>query len=296
MATKNEVIAATNSAAFDAFADSYDTAFTNTRLGQMLRPRVWQLLAEQFQPGQHVLELACGTGEDAVWLAEQGIQVTATDGSPKMVEQTTTKAQKAGVSERVTAVPLSLQDLSSSSLSSSSRPLRLGDFALNLRFDGVFSNFGGLSTIGAWRPLASTLAQLIRPGGKAIFVPMGPFCPWEIGWYLLHGQVRHTFRRFGRSAPAQIGDTTIAVYYPSAGRLRRDFAPWFRHVQTQSLGLWLPPSYLEHLVQRWPGLFAHLNRLEQATARLTPGWGDHYILVLERTSISASSLPSPSEG
>jgi hypothetical protein len=111
---------------------------------------------------------------------------------------------------------------------------------------------------------------------------MGPFCPWEIGWYLLHGQPRVALRRFGRSAPARIGDTTIPVYYPSAGRLRRDFAPWFRHLQTLSLGLWLPPSYLEHLVKRWVGLFGRLNRFEQWTASFTKGWGDHYIIVLER--------------
>jgi SAM-dependent methyltransferase len=264
-------------AAFDAFAESYDDNFTHSRLGQLLRPRVWQVLAAQFRPGEHILELACGTGEDAVWLAQHGRHVTATDGSPKMLQQTAAKAQKAGVSEQVTAVPLSLQELTSS-LSSRSSLLAPGSSP----FDGVFSNFGGLSTIGDWRPLAAALAELVRPGGKAIFVPMGPFCPWEIGWYLLHGQPRTASRRFGRSAPARIGDITIPIYYPSARRLRRDFAPWFRHVQTQSLGLWLPPSYLEHLVKRWVGLFGRLNRLEQRTASLTKGWGDHYIIILER--------------
>ena len=47
----------------------------------MLRGRVWQTLERTFTPGQHILELACGTGEDALWLAQRGIQVTATDGS-----------------------------------------------------------------------------------------------------------------------------------------------------------------------------------------------------------------------
>jgi hypothetical protein len=150
------------------------------------------------------------------------------------------------------------------------------------KFDGAFSNFGGLNTIGKWRPLAQALANLVRPGGRLVLVPMGPFCPWEIGWYLLHGQPRPAFRRFGGSAPAKIGETTIPIWYPSARRLRRDFGPWFRHVHTESLELWLPPSYLDHLVNRWPKLFAKLNNFERATAGLTGGWGDHYLIIFER--------------
>jgi ubiquinone/menaquinone biosynthesis C-methylase UbiE len=75
-------------AAFDVFAPTYDVDFTQTRLGKMLRGRVWQVLERYFSPGDHVLELACGTGEDACWLAEWGIRVTATDGSAEMVETT----------------------------------------------------------------------------------------------------------------------------------------------------------------------------------------------------------------
>ncbi|NJN95713.1 MAG: hypothetical protein HC875_17170, partial [Anaerolineales bacterium] len=119
--------------------------------------------------------------------------------------------------------------------------------------------------------------------GTVILVPMGPFCPWEIGWYLAHGQPRQALRRFSRNgAPAKIGAAVIPIWYPSAGRLRADFAPWFTHQETHSLELWLPPSYLDHFVNRWPGLFRRLNRFENATARLTGGWGDHYIIVFKR--------------
>jgi hypothetical protein len=139
-----------------------------------------------------------------------------------------------------------------------------------------------LNTINDWRGLARRLAQLLKPGGKVVLVPMGPVCPWEIGWYLLHGQVKTALRRLGERAPAKIGDSVIPIWYPSARRLKADFAPWFDHVETQSLGLWLPPSYLDHFVDRRPKLFEWLNRLEQATAKLTGGWGDHYIVVFQR--------------
>ncbi len=257
--------------AFDCFADNYDNTFTNTRLGKLLRGRVWQKLADYFSSGQHVLELACGTGEDAVWLAQQGLRITATDGSAEMVKLATAKAQTGGVEDRVAVSQVSLQAVAD------------GYFAE--QFDGVFSNFGGLNTMGRWRSLAQGLAKVVRPGGCVILVPMGPFCPWEIAWYLAHGQPQVAFRRFRRHGTvAHIGETTIPVWYPSARQLQADFGPWFDHFQSVSLGLWLPPSYLDHVVRRWPNLFTLLNRFETATAHLTGSWGDHYMLIFRRST------------
>lgn len=258
-----------NSSAFDAFANDYDNNFTHSLLGQLLRPRVWEKLATHFSAGQHVLELTCGTGEDAVWLAKQGVSVTATDGSSKMLAVTQNKAKQAGLAEKVSCAQVSLQDITS-------------NYPFETTFDGVYSNFGGLNTIPNWQALAKGLANIIKPGGKAILVPMGPFCPWEIGWYLLHAQPKTAFRRFRDKAPAKIGGHTIPIWYPSAKKLQTDFKPYFTHLSTESLELWLPPSYLDHFVNRWPTLFAKLNQFEKNTAHLTKGWGDHYIIIFER--------------
>jgi SAM-dependent methyltransferase len=273
--------ALTNTSAFDAFAAAYDDDFTHSPLGQLLRPRVWDILVRHFTAGQHVLELTCGTGEDAVWLARRGVNVTATDGSAEMVKKAKAKAEeqgREGAGERgsVEVKQVSLQEVAQGYFGGQRS-------AVGGRFDGVFSNFGGLNTIGAWQSLAAALAEIVKPGGKVILVPMGPVCPWEILWYLTHGQPKAAFRRFSRRAvPAKIGGSIIPIWYPSARQLRVDFSPWFRHQATESLELWLPPSYLDHLVNKWPAFFARLNQFEKATARLSGGWGDHYIIVLKK--------------
>jgi SAM-dependent methyltransferase len=259
-------------AAFDAFAGEYDRSFTNSALGRMLRARVWEEFARQFPPASHVLELACGTGEDAVWLARRGVNVAATDGSPEMVRAAQSKVTEAGLADRVRVLPLTLQNIIDDPQAISIP----GGYA------GALSNFGGLNTIAEWDQLACALAGLVAPAGKLVLVPMGPVCPWEIGWYLLHRQPQLALRRFRQPAIAVIGDARIPIWYPSAGQLRRAFAPWFSHRNTRSLGLWLPTSSLSRLVDRAPRLFALANRLETATARLSAGWGDHYIMVLER--------------
>ena len=311
-----------DSTAFDAFAAEYDDSFTHSQLGQWLRPRVWQHLSRHFQPGDHILELACGTGEDALWLAQHNIHVTATDGSAEMVKVAAAKAARAGLSDKVQVYQLSLQELAAgrwplaasqeavssqqlaatsnqSSVTSEQSAVHNSQFtihnsqfsnpqSLNLSisqspaFSGILSNFGGLNTIADLRPLAQALAPLVKPGGKAVLVPMGPVCPWEVAWYGLHGDVKRAMRRFRGRATAHIGPTTIPIWYPSARQVRQAFSPWFHHIQTESLGFFLPPSYLEHLVHRWPRLFRALNHLDQSTARLWRGWGDHVIIILQR--------------
>jgi len=78
--------------AFDTLAPSYDATFSDTLIGRYLRGRVHTRLEAYFQAGDQVLELGCGTGEDALYLASRGVQVLATDVSEGMLEITRVKA------------------------------------------------------------------------------------------------------------------------------------------------------------------------------------------------------------
>lgn len=279
---------------FDAVARDYDADFTQTPLGSMLRQRVWSILGRQFTAGNHVLELACGTGEDAVWLAKRGVRVTATDGSSEMARVARAKVAYHGLGERVSIERWSLEEVAGSWWQGAgSRGQGAGGRGHGASddgwYDGAFSNFGGLNAIGDWRPLAEALSHMIGRGGRLVLVVMGPYCPWEIAWYLVQGRPRSAFRRFNQRVTAKVGAKRMTVWYPTAGRLRRDFSPWFRRHSVESLGLWLPPTYLGRLVTRWPGLFARLNSLESGAARLSGGWGDHYVVVFERMASAAGS-------
>lgn len=257
---------------FDAVATGYDGAFTQTRLGRWLRAAVWESLEASFAEGHRVLELGCGTGEDAVWLANRGVRVMATDAAPAMLEVARRKVEAAGVVEGVAIEPLDLTELD---------PGRWASGA----FDGAFSSFGPLNCVRRRRPVAEALARWVRPGGRVVLVVMGPFCPWEIAWHLLHGEMRTAFRRFRAGASARVGDEpAVRVWYPSPRRLRAEFAPHFRLVETRGIGVVVPPSALGGVVERRPRLLAGLVGLETRVARRFPApWvSDHYLLVLER--------------
>lgn len=258
-------------APFDAAAFTYDADFTGAQLARWLREAVWATLGEAFAPGDRVLELGCGTGEDAVWLAQRGVRVAATDASLAMLEVARRKASAAGFADLIDFAALDLASLPVADHRS--------------HFDGAFSNFGPLNCLPDRRPLADALARWIRPGGALILVVMGPLCPWEIGWHLLHGQPGPAFRRFGDGVEAHVGDgATIPVWYPSPRTLAREFNNGFEVRKVAGIGSVLPPSYLSHLVDRYPAAFARLASLDRRVgARWPATWlNDHYLLALER--------------
>jgi SAM-dependent methyltransferase len=59
-----------------------------------------RVLAENPVRPCRALELGCGTGANAVWLAQQGFDVTALDLSPLAIERARHRAEEAGVSVR----------------------------------------------------------------------------------------------------------------------------------------------------------------------------------------------------
>jgi SAM-dependent methyltransferase len=271
---------------FDTVAADYDPGFTRRRLGRWLRAAVWEWLADAFRLGDRVLELGCGTGEDAIWLARRGVQVVATDAAPRMLAVAQRKAAAAGVADRIVFERLDLSTLGDRRLEISAESISNLRSPISTPYDGAFSNFGALNCLPDRRPLAEALARWVRPGGRVVLVVMGPLCPWELAWYLLHGAPRTAFRRLRPGGiEAHIGTgATVRVWYPSPRRLRAEFVPGFRHLETAGIGAFLPPSYLDHLVERWPPLFEALAHLDRRFARTFPWtWlNDHYLAVFER--------------
>jgi SAM-dependent methyltransferase len=249
---------------FDAFAPTYDRDFTASPIARYLRARVHARLDRHFRPGDRVLELGCGTGEDALYLAARGVHVTATDTSPAMLDIARTKTQAAGSQPLVAIQPLDLN----------APP---ADFPV---FAGIFANFGVLNCLSDWRPLATWLVLHMQPGGIAAFGVMSPLCLWEIGWHSAHGDFRTAFRRLRHTTTFG----ALPIHYPSIRRLKRDFAPHFRRVYVEPLGLMLPPSDVYGVIERRPRLLRTLTALDNrlSSISLFALCADHYWIEFER--------------
>ncbi len=81
--------------AFDSVAADYDGPRGNNALIQDMRGEMWRWLDATFAPGSRLIDIGCGTGLDAVRMAERGHHVTATDWSPQMVQRTGERATRA---------------------------------------------------------------------------------------------------------------------------------------------------------------------------------------------------------
>jgi SAM-dependent methyltransferase len=251
--------------AFDAFAAEYDGNFARTGPGRFLRDSVWRRLAPHLRPGLRALDLGCGTGEDALWLAGKGCEVTACDASPAMLDRTWRKAMEGGVGDRVET---RLFDLNAPQ-------------EIDGSFDLVLSDFGALNCVVDLAPLAAVLRGLVAPGGLVAAVVMGRFCALETLWYGAHLKPAAWRRWTGRSS-ADIGGDRIPIRYWQPGDLAR--ALGFSIEAVHPIGLFLPPSDLFPLLDRHPRLFATLARWEKHA----PSWGaylaDHHLTLLRRVA------------
>ncbi|MCX3287912.1 class I SAM-dependent methyltransferase [Streptomyces sp. NEAU-H22] len=112
-------------------------------------------------PGE-ALDLGCGEGGDALWLAGQGWRVTAVDISAVAVERLTALARARALDDRVLAARHDLQE--------SFPP---GDFDL-VCAHYLHTPFG-LDRSTALR----TAAHALRPGGRLLVVDHGSTAPWS---------------------------------------------------------------------------------------------------------------------
>lgn len=255
---------------FDAMAAGYDAGFTHSLVGRLMRELVWERLDASFRPGQRVLELGCGTGEDALYLARRGVRLLATDASQGMVDVTRAKLAAAGLSGLAEARRMGIEELPALAAGGGGPP-----------FDGALSNFGALNCVADLRAAAAGLAGLLRPGAAAALCVMGPLVPWEWAWYAARGDWARALRRLRPGGSPWRG---LTIRYPGPGALRRAFAPWFAPRRLAAVGALLPPSYAEGWARGRPALLWALARLERrlGAAPPLPQLADHYLVELVR--------------
>jgi ubiquinone/menaquinone biosynthesis C-methylase UbiE len=261
-------------APFDAIAATYDETFTLSGVGHAQRAAVWRELTKVFNPGDCVLEIGCGTGVDACYLAERGVEVLAFDSSSQMVELASRRISEKGLQALVRTQVLPAEEIST--------------LPANALFDGAFSNFGALNCVENLAHVARELGRLLRPGASALLCWMGPYCLWEISRYLSQANASKAFRRFHREGIlAKIADGTfVHIHYPSVRVLARIFAPEFEVKLVRGVGVTVPPSYMEPWARRHPRALRLCERLDSWFGRC-PGirlLGDHVLVRLQRLS------------
>ncbi len=256
--------------AFDSVAADYDGPLGNNELIQRMRHQVWKWMLTQFPRGSRLLELGCGTGMDAAYLAEQGYHILATDWSPNMVEKTRARAAHLHLENHITARHVGSHEL---------------EKLTGERVDGVYSNFGPLNCVPDLTTTAQQCATLLAPGGNMVFTIIGRHCPWETLFYTLRGdRARAHIRKAPGIVPVGLNENTVWTRYYTPREFYAPFARHFTLTHYRALSLFLPPPYLVHLYKRFRPLFAPLGWADDVLGGLPllREAGDHFLILLTR--------------
>lgn len=242
--------------AFDREAAHYDARFVRNPVALLWRQVVQDRLEALFRRGSRVLDLGCGTGEDARVLASRGVDVTGLDVSPAMVERARALCAGEGRAVRFEVLPAERAD------------------ELGTGFDGAYSNFGALNC--ADRPaVGRALSRALRPGAPVVFV--------LVGAHPLPATLRHALTARDDLRPRReptVGGRPVDATYPGLAALRTSFGPGLTWTHASALGVLVPPPDAAGWVSAHPQAYGLLALLERAVR----GWpllralGDHVVL------------------
>lgn len=253
--------------AFDAIAGSYDSYDNKNEILAWMRSVIHKVYIKTLKSESKVLELNCGTGIDALFLAQNNMRVFATDISYKMISIVEGKIKSSGTKNIIGAEAASFDEISNIN---------------ETGFDAVVSNFGGLNCINDFSRLSESLHKKLKPGGKFIAVVMNRFCPWEMLYYMLRFNFREAFRRFKKTGIyADLNGEKVMTYYFSPGDFAGRFRAHFRADKIYSLGYFTPPPYLIGFYRRLKPLVKLWMKMDEIFKGIFPfnRFGDHFVII-----------------
>ena len=256
---------------FDQVSTLYDEEFTNTPIGRKQRDIVWSCLEKEVLKSEpmRILEVNCGTGEDALWLVKMGHSVLATDISSGMVEVASSKNKIPGLTFR----QADLQNLDN-----------LVDAG---SVDLVYSNFGGLNCVSptGFHQFLKQAANLLKPGGSLVLVVMPDFC-WMESLYYAIKEPGMVFRRLIGRSPAVNDSIPYDVFYYNPERIKSLASGLFEPGFLSPVGFFLPPSNLRVFFSKYPGILDRLETLEKWFSGFSPlaFASDHFFFHLTKSN------------
>lgn len=259
---------------FDHISSTYDSVFTRSAIGQLQRKHAWRYLEQVMLEleGLEMLELHCGSGEDAMMFSDRGFNLVATDLSVETQKIAQQKEESYSMQRRIGSQYLDLDSFD--------------ETLFDKKFDLIFSNFGGLNSISpeSFQRLLERIPAMLNPRGRFVGVLMPKFCLWETLYHAAKFKFGKTFSRWTcNEVIGRFDGVYKKAWYYSPSEIKEWSKANFKMVRTKPVGIALPPTSLDSVFLRKKKLLLSLHRFEKKLNRLSicSGMADHFIFDLQ---------------
>ena len=257
--------------AFSKQSAVFDNIYAHNTIVQYKRERVRTHVQQYLPSGSSVLELNAGTGEDAIWFAQQGHTVHATDISEGM--------------QQILRKKIKMHALEASVSSEQCSFLQLATLKNKGPYDLIFSNFAGLNCTEQLDSVLHSLVPLLKPGGIITMVILPRFCVWEF-LLVFRGKFKTAFRRLfiRKGASANVEGVAFKCWYYNPSYVVKYLRPFCNVLSVEGLCTIVPPSYIENFAEKHTRVFNWLKNKEEKYKNSWP-WrntGDYYIISLQK--------------
>lgn len=258
--------------AYDALASRYDRIPEDNRVNRVLRARSLQRLGELFHPGQYVLEIGCGTGDEALALAARGVRVFAVDPSEAMIRVANSKARDRGLDDRAIFVRARAREVDGLRIKPAS-------------FDGAYASFS-LAYEPDLRPVAAILHGLLRQDTVMVASVPSRLCLLE--WIAALAVMRPSVagRRLRPWHGHAVGGQRVPIRTYTPRGLAESLAPEFALSRWEALGALVPPPWMNPWYARLDGLSDAIERADERWRRgLLRSAGDHFLAEFRHVAV-----------
>ncbi len=258
--------------AFDSAAEEYDFTIASNYINRYVRKRSIQELLKLVKPSSLLLEVGCGTGEEAITVSKHVSKIVATDISETMIEFLRRK-----VAARRLEAKIRPQVLRAADLTYSIEPSRRG-------FDAVYSFNGALNCEPEMERFVKGLHAVLVEDGYFVVSIRNSLCVSEMLSHALIMQIGAATPRKKQPIMISVGGRDIpATYYPP-WRFVEYFSGLFRVSRIVGLPTIVPPAYLSNYYVQ---LGRTKNLIEKAEEKLSGRFplnrlGDQTLFVFQK--------------
>lgn len=223
---------ATVRAAFDAVGASIETTAATNPVNGWMRNRSRREALATFPRGSSLLEIGCGTGADASFLAAHGYRIAALDISDRMVDLARERVRSQGLGDQVLLWRGRLADVAHELAGCPWAP-----------FDGAFANFS-LTYEDALRPVAEAAHGLVKAGGWFLFTLPNKLCVSEAALALARARWADALGRLREPRWATVRGSRIRVHAYTPAEVRQELRGLFELQGTVGVPVFMPPPSL----------------------------------------------------